>query len=308
MLNSSSYFRVSVTSKCNLACSFCHREGNYKKGKEELIPEEIQFACQIAYKSGFQKFKITGGEPTERKDICRIISLLSQLQLPDLSMITNGTNLELLAQELWDSGLRRLNVTVNTLDPKRFRYFESSDQIHVSSIIRGIEKAQEIGFDNIKINFVFLNEQSKADLESLMEFVAKKNITLVVLPVIGGNYYSLNDLYHIISSYGIMSEEILTDKEGLFKRKVYLKSGASVLLRLDELSDRKPYVFCNQCIHKTECREGIFPIRLSSDGELIPCMADRNHRIDVRTMLHMRDEEGISEAFRKIRMWEEIHV
>ena len=63
MLNSSTYFRVSVTSKCNLSCRFCHKEGNYKNynDNEDLTPEEIQFACKIAYEAGFQKFKITGG-------------------------------------------------------------------------------------------------------------------------------------------------------------------------------------------------------------------------------------------------------
>ena len=60
----SSYFRISVISKCNLACQFCHRKGNYARLEEILTPQEIQFACKVALKAGFNKFKITGGEPT----------------------------------------------------------------------------------------------------------------------------------------------------------------------------------------------------------------------------------------------------
>lgn len=304
MLNSSTYFRISVTSKCNLSCHFCHREGNLKNDRVELTPEEIQFACKVAYGFGFKKFKITGGEPTERTDLCRIISLLSELCLPDLSMITNGTNLDPMAQSLWDAGLRRLNVTVNTLDPNRFRYFEPSGKVSVSSIVKGIEKAQGVGFRNLKVNFVFFNEESYTDLKLLLEFVREKQLTLVILPVIGGISYSLDDMYKIIQSFNIISEERLSDNEGLLKRKINLKSGASILLRLDELSEKKPYIFCDQCVSKSKCREGIFPIRLSSSGELIPCMANANHHINVRRILREQNAQGMEEAFRKIRMWE----
>ena len=305
MLGNSTYFRISVTSKCNLSCQFCHREGNHAGQGEELTPEEIQFACKMALKAGFKKFKITGGEPTEREDLDKIISLLSELHLPDLSMITNGTNLVSLSQKLWDVGLRRINITVNTLDSQRFQQFRPRNHISVHSITKGIETAQRVGFEGTKINFVFFDKDSKEDLEVLIQFVKEMGLTLVVLPVIdNNNFYSLDDMYNIINSYSILSEEIITDNEGLRKRKINLKEGGSVLLHIDELAEKKPYSFCEQCTNASQCREGIFPIRLSANGELIPCMADMQHRINVSDILHNRNEGGMVDAFREIALWQ----
>ena len=304
MLCESKYFRISVTNRCNLSCQFCHREGNYAGQKDEVSPEEIQFACKVAYKAGFRKFKITGGEPTERADLCVIISLLSELQLPDLSMITNGTNLASMGQRLWDAGLRRINVTVNTLNPERFQQLNPQKNLSISSIVEGIETARRVGFNNIKINFVFFDEDSVKDLKALITFIKEMEMTLVLLPVIGGKYYySLEDMYNIISSFGISSEEVITDNEGLQKRKINLTDGGSILLRLDELAEKQPYVFCRKCTKVSECREGIFPIRLSANGKLIPCMADTKHRICVSDVLHSFDEDRMIDAFQKIALW-----
>lgn len=305
MLHGSTYFRVSITNKCNFSCQFCHKEGNYTRQGNELTPKEIQFACKMALRAGFRKFKITGGEPTEREDIDVVISLLSELQLPDLSMITNGSNLATMSQRLWNAGLHRINVTVNTLDPERFQQFRPQKHISVSSVIEGIETARRVGFEDMKVNFVFFEKDSVRDLKALIEFVRRMKLTLVVLPVIGGKYYyTLEDMYEIINSYGISSEEMIVDSEGLRKRKINLKEGGSVLLRIDELAEKKPYVFCGQCTNVLQCREGIFPIRLSANGELIPCMADMDHRICVRDILHDREEAGMADAFRKITLWQ----
>lgn len=302
----SKYFRISVTNQCNLSCWFCHREGNHSGGDDVLTPNEIQFACKIALSAGFRKFKITGGEPTERDDLDSIISSLSELRLPDLSMITNGTNLTAVSQGLWEAGLRRINVTVNTLDQKRFQRFRPRGDISVRSVIQGIKTARQVGFENMKINFVFFEEESKKDLNALIDLVGDMGLTLVLLPVIDReNIYSLDDMYNIIHSYGILSEEIITDHEGLRKRKIWLKRGGCVLLRIDELSARKPYSFCGSCRDTSQCREGIFPIRLSSNGQLIPCMADETHRINVREVLRKRDVNGMESAFRKIALWQE---
>lgn len=305
MLGNSTYFRISVTNKCNLSCQFCHREGNHAGQGGELTPEEIQFACKTALKADFKKFKITGGEPTEREDLDKIIALLSELYLPDLSMITNGTNLVSLSQRLWNVGLRRINITVNTLDSQRFQQFRPRNHISVHSITKGIETARRVGFEDMKINFVFFDRDSREDLEILIEFVRRIGVTLVILPVIDSkNSYSLDDMYNIINSYGILAEEIITDNEGLQKRKIYLKGGGVVLLRMEELAEKKPYSFCGQCVNVSQCREGIFPIRLSANGELIPCMADMEHRINVRDKLQNRNEDGMMNAFRKITQWQ----
>ncbi len=304
MVNPSRYFRVSVTNRCNLSCFFCHKEGNHSNCWEELSPKELQFVCKEAYEAGFQKFKLTGGEPTLRSDICTIVSMLSKLNLPDLSMITNGTYLSELAKDLWDAGLRRLNITLNTLNQKRFQQIQKAGTVSVETILQGIKIAQKVGFENIKINFIYRDEASEQDLEDLLVYAKEYGFVLVVLPVLSEQcYYTLEYLYDKLQGYGIKSERIIFDNEGIRKRFICLYSGAKVLLRVDELSERKPYVFCKECLEQRICREGIFPIRLSAGGELIPCMASEEHHISIKDFLVNQDRKGIKEAFAEIDGW-----
>lgn len=300
----SKYFRISVTKHCNLSCFYCHKEGNHLPSTKELTPLELQTACEAALNFGFTKFKLTGGEPTYRKDLCEIIVRLSQLALPDFSMITNGTLLEDCAQNLWNSGLRRLNVSLNTINPNKFRIIQRRSNISLEKILRGIKTAQRVGFEHIKLNFVFFNEDSRNDLTELIKYVSGKDLTLVLLPVIAeDSHYTLNYLYELLKTYGIEEEETITDCESIQKRLIRLKNNSKVLLRMDELAEKKPYVFCDECKVREKCREGIFPIRLSADGELIPCLASSEHRLSIIDKLTARDMPALRAAFNTIKGW-----
>lgn len=300
-MNLSKYFRISVTNRCNLNCVFCHREGNQSRDICELTPSEVEIACKAALSLGFQKVKLTGGEPTLHENIYNLIRRLSALEIPDLSMITNGTLLSSQADELWRAGLRRLNVTLNTLDPARFEAMQCAPGISVAQILEGIERAKQAGFHNIKINFVFSGSNSQADLEDLMAYTREQGLILVLLPVLDKqSFYSLDYLYQLVSQYGIEDEELITDAEGIQKRLICLKSGARILLRVDELGQRRPYLFCAHCETRMDCREGIFPIRLSATGELIPCMASEEHRISILPALQSGDIEQVRSAFFKL--------
>lgn len=304
MLRSSRYFRISVTTRCNLSCSFCHREGNTGGPGEELSPAELELACTAARLEGFEKFKLTGGEPLMRSDICEIISRLVAMNLPDLSIVTNGTLLSECASSLWKAGLRRLNVTLNTLDEERFQQIQIGQRVSLVRVLEGITVARHTGFQNIKINFVYLGSESDEDLDALLQYTVEGGYTLVVLPVLGtGNNYSLPFLYGKLKTYGIIDETLQTDAEGIRRCLLQLASGARVLLRVDELSQYRPYTFCEQCNVSETCREGIFPIRLSAQGELIPCMANKTHRWSVREQLVTGDLVGVRRAISRLKEW-----
>lgn len=297
----SSYFRISITSKCNFKCDYCHKEGANSIGIRELSPDEIEFAVQTAKAFGYSKIKLTGGEPTLHKDILNIVNRLSKLEIKDLSIITNGSTLNDLAKPLWDEGLRRLNVSLNTINQDRFLQISKCGSVQVSAIITGIESAIKAGFKDTKLNFVYSSEQSDSDLLQLLDLTSQLDLTLVVLPVIDSeNKYSLKGLYAKLSDYGIRSENEIVDAEGIHKQLLEMNSGAKVLLRREELMDIRPFTFCTECTTKHNCREGIFPIRLSASGELLPCMADNKHRIDIKNALLMRDELTINNAFLSI--------
>lgn len=288
-----------------MSCFFCHKEGGTKNNDNELTITELENACRAALNQGFTKFKLTGGEPTMRKDICQIISRLSALGLPDLSMITNGTTLYELAQPMWDAGLRRLNVSLDTLNEAKFASMQKRvSNVKVADIMHGIEKAISVGFEGIKINFVYYNDDSENDLLTLLDYVNKYNLTLVLLPVISDNSrYTLTDLYSKLITLGIKTEKIITDNEGIKKNLIKMNSGASVLLRIDELHEFTPYMFCDKCKTKSTCREGIYPIRLSANGELIPCIASNKYRIPIRKYLTDGNISEVEKAFMSIREW-----
>lgn len=308
MIKSSQYFRISVTSKCNLSCFFCHKEGNRTPNTfESLTSKEFGIASRVALLNGFNKLKITGGEPTVRNDIADIVYELSSLHPTDLSMITNGTNLEYCAEDLWKAGLRRLNMTINTINPNRFSVINGNkvESNFLEKIIRGLESAKKAGFTNIKANFVYFNDESKNDLSDMLQLSTEYGIVIVLLPVIGEDVqtYTLQNMYNMVSEWGIRSKEVITDAEGIQKLMLYMESGARILLRVDELNEKMPYKFCKECAVRKKCREGIFPIRLSSDGILIPCLASDDHRVNVLDFLRSNDYCSLDKAFKQIRKW-----
>jgi GTP 3',8-cyclase len=310
MCKNSKYFRISVTDRCNLSCFFCHKEGVDGSNSESMSIDSLVFACKVAKQEGFTKFKITGGEPTIREDICNLVEELSQIGVGDLSMITNGSMLIEKANLLKKSGLHRLNVTLNTLNHKKFKIIQGGTAlITLDKILCGIDLALTVGFDNMKVNFVYIDEESDSDLYDMLQYVRDRSLTLVILPLMLNNKsdfcstVTLEQLYEKLKILGIRHEETYTDNEGINRRLLVLNSRAKVLLRVDELASHRPYVFCECCSTKSLCREGIFPLRLSADGVLIPCLASDSHRISIRESIEHRDQESISKAIQKIRGW-----
>jgi len=307
MLQKTKYLRISVTEQCNQSCFFCHYEGSRESGVQ-LSTDDIVFFCAIAQKLGFMKFKLTGGEPTLREDICDLIYRLSELRLADLSMITNGSTLESSALLLWKAGLRRLNITLNTLNEKRHMEINTNAYVPVENIVRGIDTALRVGYTNMKINFVYEGENSDSDLNDLLNFVSQRSLTLVLLPILPVKHGivtpNLSFLYTKMKKYGISEERTETDMEGIKRIYFVTKNSAKVLLRQNELSSHRPYVFCAECSEIDRCKEGIFPLRLSVHGVLIPCLANNHNQIELKASIKHRDEAMIAASIRNVWAWQ----
>ena len=306
MVKQSKYFRLSVINQCNLSCSFCHNEGQNHNDHKYLSIESLLYICKIAKEEGFTKFKLTGGEPTIREDIYDLIEKLIEIGIEDLSMITNGTLLLEKAGLLKKAGLKRLNVTLNTLNYEKFKYLQGGTPECLDQIIKGIDYAIHVGFKDIKINYVFTGTDSEQELNEMIEFANNRELILVVLPVMKNDEddkISLDYLYETFKQKGIKNEIHYKDDEGINKRIIELMSGAKVLLRMDELKEHYPYVFCHECETKAHCQEGIFPLRLTAAGTLIPCLASENYRINLLDAIQTLDESYIRESFRESRRW-----
>lgn len=305
----SRYFRISVTDVCNLGCYFCHNEGQSKRvsgGRDVLSADDVIFAASAAYTHGFRKIKITGGEPTLRCDIVEIIAGIRALGVEDLSMITNGIRLSGMAAAFKEAGLPRLNVSLYTLNAEKFQSENNGSVNKLAAVVEGIDHAIALGYSSMKLNYVYHGHRDDAELEQICAFAGERSLTLVVLPILPINLQdsdesqTLREVYETLSRMGIAAETVITDAEGIIKKKLVMENGASVILREQELGGRLPYKHCTQCAKRTECREGIFPVRLTAAGILRPCLADVAGEFDIVDALKRRDVDAVNAKFADI--------
>ena len=169
--------RISVTDRCNIRCFYCMPEQNVQFGpKEEVLSfEEIERVARVAVRLGVRKLRLTGGEPLVRKNLAALVARLCAIPgLEDIALTTNGVLLAQQAEALYDAGLRRLNVHVDTLDRGRFQQITRRDDL--DKVLNGIEVAQKTGFGPIKINAVALKGLTEADVVPLVRYGRENNI------------------------------------------------------------------------------------------------------------------------------------
>jgi cyclic pyranopterin phosphate synthase len=167
--------RISVTDRCNIRCFYCMPETGvqFVKRSEILDFEEIERFVRVAVGMGIRKLRVTGGEPLVRRDLPVLIRRLAAIpEIEDLALTTNGVLLEELAQPLYDAGLRRLNVHIDTLDRARFERITRRDEL--GRVLRGLELAKRIGFSKIKLNAVAVKNLVEPDIVPLARY-AREN-------------------------------------------------------------------------------------------------------------------------------------
>jgi cyclic pyranopterin phosphate synthase len=163
------YLRVSVTDRCNLRCTYCLPEdAEFPFGDRDfLAPEEIETMVGALVRLGIDRVRLTGGEPLVRRDILEIVHRLKALPgLKNLALSTNGTELARLAPALKDAGVDRVNISLDTLDPERFR--EITRRGDLAKVWEGVEAALDAGLDPVKLNAVLTGEESLADADRLV--------------------------------------------------------------------------------------------------------------------------------------------
>lgn len=171
------YLRISVTDRCNLRCTYCVPSGKFQwlPHSRILTFEEITEVVQTAVALGIDKVRLTGGEPLVRKDIDWLVAMIAGIEgIRDLSMTTNGIFLEKFARPLKEAGLMRVNVSLDTTDPKR--YAEITRGGDVTSVFRGIEAALEVGLQPVKLNCVVMHSRNEPDARMVAEYAAAKGL------------------------------------------------------------------------------------------------------------------------------------
>lgn len=171
--------RLSVTDRCNIRCFYCMPETDVKfQPRERLLTfEEIERFVRIAVPLGIRKLRITGGEPLVRKDLAKLVAKLASIEgIEDLALTTNGVLLADQARELYDAGLRRLNVHLDTLDRERFKKITRRDDLE--KVLQAIELCREIGYGPIKINAVAVKNLVEPDIVPLARYGRQRGIEI----------------------------------------------------------------------------------------------------------------------------------
>jgi cyclic pyranopterin phosphate synthase len=162
--------RISVTDRCNLRCTYCMPEEVVFMDRHELLTfEEIaRFVAAVA-PLGIDKIRLTGGEPLMRRELPRLVGMIAAIPgIKDIGLTTNGLLLADQAQELYDAGLRRINISLDTLDPERFRQVTRRDGL--DKVLAGIEAAKRAGFRPIKLNAVSMRGIAEHEVVPLARF------------------------------------------------------------------------------------------------------------------------------------------
>lgn len=171
------YLRVSVTDRCNFRCEYCMPAGGVKllNHSDILSLEEIADVTRYAVQNGISKIRITGGEPLLRRGIVNLVEMISAIPgIKDLSMTTNGVYLGRYAVELFNAGLKRINISLDTLEPEKFRVITRGGD--VSEVIHGIDAAKSAGFAPIKINCVVNQSSDEKDAREIKDFCMRNGL------------------------------------------------------------------------------------------------------------------------------------
>ena len=300
------YLRISVTDRCNLRCIYCMpREGISPIGHDEILRyEEILRVARCAAEKGVTKIRITGGEPLVRRGIIDCIADLGRIPgIADLSITTNGVLLEACAQALYRSGIRRINISLDTLHPEKYKTITRGGDIN--AVLAGISKAREAGFAPIKINVVAMRNVNDDEAVEFARLTMDRPVHIrfiEFMPVAGqttweeAQFISSEELQSRISALGPLIPLEADEKAG--PAKMFQLEGAQGKLGfVTALSSH----FCASCNR----------LRLTADGKLRACLFS-DEETDLKPLLRggCTDEElsaVIEQTIRSKPQRHEIH-
>lgn len=281
------YLRISVTDRSNQRCFYCMPQGlqSVFKHSEILTYEEIVSIVAAAVKTGFQKFRITGGEPLVRKNICELIRKMVALPgVKEVVLTTNGVLLEGMAAELYAAGVRRLNISLDTLNPLKYFKITKKDNFH--RVMRGIELARKVGMEPVKINVVVIRGTNDDELEEFGRWASQKSLSvrfIEYMPIGSrhtwntGKFISVDDIRRRL-------ERVMP----LHPLRKGVSDGPAEQWQIGSTSGEIGLIgavshqFCQSCNR----------MRLTSEGNLRPCLM-RDEEIDVKTPLRAGCDEAV---------------
>ena len=280
------YLRISVTDRCNLRCAYCMPpEGVDKQDHGDILTfEEIEEIARAAVELGVKKIRVTGGEPLVRRgivDLCRRLGRIGGVE--DLSMTTNATLLPGLARELYQAGIHRINISLDTLDGEKYRTITRLGSLE--DALAGLRAAAEVGMSPIKVNTVLIGGFNDDEIPALVDLTRRYPVEL--------RFIELMPMGHTapFGPEAYLPSQVVLDRVPQLRRVG--ESGVAALYRLPEAAGRVGLIsplshhFCGRCDR----------LRLTADGKLKPCLHS-GEEIPLRGLHGAALREALMEAVR----------
>jgi len=277
------YVRLSITDRCDFRCVYCMAEDMTFIPKPKVLTlEEIREVATAFAELGVSKIRLTGGEPLIRNNVMSLVEHLGQLPgLDQLVMTTNGSQLQRLAPALRDAGVKRLNISLDSLDPRKFRHLTRYGNL--DAVVAGIDAAVAAGFERLKLNAVILKGRNEDEVLDLVNFSRERSIDIAFIEEMPLgmvdhdrrlSFCSSEDLREMISEvYPLQS---LGDPEG--------NAGPARYYAMDGSDTRVGFIsphsnnFCHLCNR----------VRVTVEGRLLLCLGNE-HSVDLRAVLRGPD-------------------
>ena len=290
--------RISITQRCNNRCVYCHREGEVQRANrsaEKMTVEEIVRIAKIAVGLGISRVKLTGGEPLMRKDLPEIVSGIAAVPgLRDLSLTTNGLLLADMAKELREGVLKRVNISLPSLNAETYRKLAGGK---LEDALAGVKAAVEAGFCPVKLNMVLLKGINVGDVPDMIEYAGRTGAVLQLIELdpinVSSTYYSTH--HRSLDE----QEEMLREKAVTIEKRQFMHNRLIYHLPNVTVEVVHPIENSDFCMHCTR-------MRVTSDGKLKPCLMRNDNLTDILTPIRQgASDEQLKQLFIKANLLRE---
>lgn len=288
------YLRISVTDRCDFRCIYCMDEKMRFLARDQILTlEEIEQISRTFVHLGVEKIRITGGEPLVRRNILWLFEKLSKLNgLKELVLTTNGSQLKTMAQDLRNAGVKRLNISLDTLKEDRFQKITRTG--HLSDVLNGIQQAKKVGFKKIKINSVIMKNRNADEIIDLVNFAIAEDLDITFIEEMPLGLMAEHDRAEVFYS----SDEVLNDlKQHLDLIELLETTGGpakyyQIIGKSNKIGFISPHShnFCDTCNR----------VRLTAEGRLLLCLG-QEHSVDLREIVrtYPNNQEKLEQTIRK---------
>ncbi|WP_432744986.1 GTP 3',8-cyclase MoaA [Methylobacter sp. G7] len=272
------YLRISITDRCDFRCLYCMAEDmTFLPRAQVLTLEELYTLAQAFAELGVKKIRITGGEPLVRKGALGLLQNIGRIEsLTELVITTNGSQLETMAASLKDAGVKRINISLDTLDADKFKAITRTGDLQ--QVLRGIQAAKVAGFERIKINAVILKDRNHQEVSDLVQFAVDNGIDISFIEEMPLGIVSQHDRSETYYSSALIKADLA--QKFVLVATPEKTGGPSNYFNVVGTQSRVGFIsphsenFCSTCNR----------VRLTVEGRLLLCLGNE-HSVDLKQVI-----------------------